>query len=82
LRYFRHSLHVARVNYGLYAELQLDIILQIIKSHSALRDWVAVDRHYSLMGHLYRRIYDSGDRRLEEGLQDIASWYRFAENAK
>lgn len=72
---FKQALHVARINNGLYHESQLQILDNIIASEVALRDWEAVDNHYSYLEHLYRRLYELDDRRLENGLRKVSSWH-------
>lgn len=72
---FKQALHVARINNGLYHESQLEILDEIIASEIALRDWEAVDDHYSYMEHLYGRLYELDDPRLEKGLREVSSWH-------
>lgn len=72
---FKQALHVNRINNGLYHESQLRILDDIIASEIALRDWEAVDKHYSYLEHLYRRLYQLDDPRLEKGLREVSSWH-------
>lgn len=72
---FKQALHVNRINNGLYHESQLPILDSIIASEVALRDWEAVDGHYSYLEHLYRRLYSLEDPRLDMGLREVSSWH-------
>ena len=75
LQLFKQALHVSRINHGLYHESQLQILDSIIASEIALRDWEAVDNHYSYLEHLYRRLFELDDPRLERGLREVSSWH-------
>jgi len=72
---FKQALHVTRINNGLYHESQLRILENIISSEIALRNWEAVDDHYTYMELLYRRLYQLNDPRLELGLRKVSSWH-------
>ena len=72
---FKQALHVARVNNGLYHESQIPIIDRIIDAEIALRDWESVDNLYAYQAHLYQRLYDMDDPRLEAGLRKVSAWH-------
>ncbi len=66
---------VNRVSSGLYNESQIGLIEHMIESEIELENWDDVSRHYDYLEHLYYRIYDVDDPKLESGLQKLSSWY-------
>lgn len=80
LMLFKQALHVARINHGLYHELQIPIVDDIISAEIALKNWEEVDNFYAYQEHLYRRIYDMDDPRLEVGLRKVSAWHVTALN--
>ncbi|GAB5501234.1 MAG: hypothetical protein PsegKO_35450 [Pseudohongiellaceae bacterium] len=72
---FEQALQIARVNYGLFHESQIPLVESIIYSLMEIQDWESVDRQFDYMAHLYRRLYDIDDPRLESGLQKISSYH-------
>lgn len=66
---------VNRVSRGLYNESQIELIESMVVSEVELENWDAVSRHYNYLEHLYNRIYDIDDPKLEIGLQKLSSWY-------
>jgi hypothetical protein len=77
---FNKAWQVSRINYGLYHDSQLALLDSMIECEIQLEDWEAVDKHYAYMEHLYRRLYNIDDARLEHGLQKISSWHISALN--
>ena len=80
LRLFKQALHVARINQGLYHESQISIIDEIISAEIALKNWQEVNNFYAYQEHLYRRLYDMDDSRLEAGLRKVSAWHITALN--
>ena len=80
LALFKQALHVARINQGLYHESQIPIVDDIISAEIALQNWKEVDNYYAYQEHLYRRLYDTDDTRLETGLKKISAWHITAFN--
>lgn len=72
---FKEALHLLRINNGLYDASQIDVLDYLIESEIAQQDWEEVDKHYAYMEHLYRRLYNIDDPRLELGLQKVVSWH-------
>ena len=77
---FKQALHVARINQGLYHESQISIVDDIISAEIALQNWREVNNFYAYQEHLYRRLYDMDDIRLEAGLRKISAWHITALN--
>ena len=67
--HFAQAWQIARVSNGLYHQSLIPIVERMITSEVALENWQAVDNKYGLLEHLYRRLYDTDDERLESGLQ-------------
>jgi tetratricopeptide (TPR) repeat protein len=72
---YQQALHVTRVNNGLYHESQVELVKRIIENNKALQNWEEVNNHFAYLEHLYRRIYEVKDPRLEIGLQQVVSWH-------
>ena len=77
---FKQALHVARINQGLYHESQISIVDDIISAEIALQNWEEVNDFYAYQEHLYRRLYDTDDSRLEAGLKKVSAWHITALN--
>jgi len=77
---FKQALHVARINQGLYHESQIAIVDDIISAEIALKNWEEVNNFYAYQEHLYRRLYDTDDSRLESGLRKVSAWHITALN--
>ncbi|GJM12678.1 MAG: hypothetical protein DHS20C12_10810 [Pseudohongiella sp.] len=77
---FKQALHIARINQGLYHESQISIVDDIISAEIALQDWEEVNNYYAYQEHLYHRLYDIDDPRLELGLQKVSGWHITAVN--
>jgi hypothetical protein len=77
---FKQALHVARINQGLYHESQISIVDDIISAEIALQNWEEVNNFYAYQEHLYRRLYDTDDSRLEAGLKKVSAWHITALN--
>lgn len=72
---FKEALHLSRINNGLYNDSQFELLEALIESEVALQNWEAVNKHYGYMEHLYLRLYDKNDPRLESGLQKVVTWH-------
>ncbi|NKB32332.1 MAG: hypothetical protein GKR91_04470 [Pseudomonadales bacterium] len=76
--YFKQARQVSRIKHGFYDETQVALLEAIIESEMLLKNFEAVDNHYSHMEYLYRRLYDIDDPRLETGLQKVSGWLSYA----
>ena len=77
---FKQALHLARINQGLYHESQISIVDDIISAEIALQNWEEVNNFYAYQEHLYLRLYDTEDSRLEAGLRKVSAWHITALN--
>lgn len=78
--FFKQALHVARINQGLYHDSQIPIVDDIISAGIGLKNWEEVNNYYAYQEHLFRRLYNMDDPRLEEGLKKISAWHITALN--
>jgi len=77
---FKQALHVARINQGLYHESQISIVDDIISAEISLKNWEEVNNFYAYQEHLYRRLFEVDDPRLEAGLRKVSAWHITALN--
>lgn len=80
--YFKQARQVSRIQNGLYDETQLALVEAIIESEMELENWEAVDNHYQHAEHLYHKLYDLQDPRLEEGLGKVSRWLSYSLSAR
>ena len=72
---FYRAWQIRRIEHGLYHEVQIPVLESLVVSELEAGEWEAADRHYDYMAHLYRRLYDIDDPRLEAGLQKLSSFH-------
>ena len=77
---FKQALHVARINQGLYHESHITIVDDIISAEISLKNWKEVNDFYGYQEHLYRRLYDTDDSRLDAGIRKVCAWHITALN--
>ena len=75
VKLYKEAIHILRINHGLYDDAQIDLIHAMIESEISLQNWEQVDKHYAYLEHLYRKLYDISDPRLEIGLQKVVTWH-------
>jgi tetratricopeptide (TPR) repeat protein len=71
----QRSLHINRVNNGLYDSGQLPILSLLIEANKARRDWQALDQNYHYRYWITRRAYGEKDPRQLPALYDAAHWH-------
>ena len=69
---FQKAWEIDRIHNGLYNESQVSIIENIIFSSMKLANWDSVNEQFEYLEHLYKRIYDTGNPKLDLGLQKIS----------
>ena len=77
---YQRALHVSRINEGLYNESQLSIVERLIEVDQQMARWEQVNDHYGYLEHLYKRLYQKDDPRLEQGLRKVVAWHFDASN--
>lgn len=74
------ALQVSRFNNGLYHYSQIEILDELIANEVLMKNWEAVNNLYDLEEHLFRRLFEPTDARLEVGLKNITTWHISAAN--
>ena len=74
IRVFADALQISRINTGLYSDEQLPIIVSLIDSNSALRNWEETDNLHELRYHISSRLYGLGDLSYLEAAKNYGSW--------
>jgi len=82
ITYLKQARQASRIQSGLYDETQVLLLEAIIESELAMENWEEVDNHYRHMEHLYNKLYDMEDPRLETGLRKVSGWLSFSLSAK
>ena len=77
---YKRALHISRINEGLFNESQLAIVERLIAVDQQMARWEEVDNHYGYLEHLYKKLYQKDDPRLEEGLRKVVAWHFDASN--
>ena len=77
---YKRALHISRVNDGLFNESQLAIVERLIDVDQKMARWDQVNNHYGYLEHLYKKLYQKDDPRLEEGLRKVVAWHFDASN--
>ena len=72
---FQKVWEIDRIHNGLYNDSQISIIENIIFSSMELANWDSVNEQFEYLEHLYKRIYDTGNPKLDLGLQKVSSWH-------
>ena len=75
---FNRSLHINRINHGLYDASQLPILELIIQTNTALADWKALDQNYHYLYWVNRRIYGDHSPRLLPVINRLGRWHLHA----
>jgi tetratricopeptide (TPR) repeat protein len=71
---FQEALQALRINHGLAAESQLQVLAQYNRLLLALRDWERLDTNLHLATDIARRLYPAGDERYLGTATALASW--------
>ena len=68
------SLQLARLNFGLYHESQVDILQSLVDVRQSLRDWEGTDAAAHLLFQVQRRLYDPDSAEYTAALLDYSRW--------
>jgi|GEM_PF-6052319 len=77
---YKRALHISRINEGLFNESQLTIVERLIDVDQQMARWEQVNNHYGYLEHLYKKLYQKDDPRLEQGLRKVVAWHFDASN--
>ncbi|MGS2724353.1 energy transducer TonB [Porticoccus sp. GXU_MW_L64] len=73
-----HSLHVSKVNHGIYSIQQEPALRALINSYEAQQDLTSVSRSYTHLSKLYSIHYGRSAPELLPLLEEMAEWHRQA----
>ncbi|MDM3870734.1 hypothetical protein QSV34_05145 [Porticoccus sp. W117] len=71
-----HSMHVSRVNHGIYSIQQEPALRALINSYEAQQDPVSISRAYTRLTRLYSSHYGRSAPELLPLLEEMAEWHR------
>ncbi len=72
---FERSLHISRVNDGLYNLGQIDMLESMIESNSKLKDWKSLNKNYHNLYWLSKRHYGEDSPELLALIDRIGRWH-------
>ncbi|MFT5131617.1 MAG: hypothetical protein ACI9SC_000076 [Gammaproteobacteria bacterium] len=72
---FQRSLHITRVNDGLYGLNQIPMLEKLIESNSKLRDWDNLDKNYHNLYWISKRHYGDNNPELLALIDRIGRWH-------
>lgn len=72
---FQRSLHITRVNDGLYSLNQIAMIEKLIESNSKLKEWDALDKNYHNLYWISKRHYGENNPELLALIDRIGRWH-------
>ncbi|SFB98923.1 tetratricopeptide repeat protein [Pseudoalteromonas denitrificans] len=71
---FNRSLHLNRINDGLYSKAQIPLLKKIIASLKIQKKWKIIDQRYNYLYWLHNRNFSENDETMVEVLLEIAGW--------
>ncbi|WP_371373048.1 hypothetical protein [Thalassotalea aquiviva] len=71
---FKRSLHLNRINDGLYAQSQIPIIKKLIDSYKANKQWEEVGQRYAFLYRLHRQNFPPSDPQRMDLELEMANW--------
>jgi len=71
----KRSIHVNKINEGLYSSSQIPIVFQLISNLKKSKQWLLVKKNYHYLYQIYRRNYGDEDIEKLDFELTIAKWY-------
>ena len=71
----KRSIHVNKINEGLYSTSQIPIVFQLINNLKKSEQWILVNNNYHHLYQIYRRNYGNHDSELLDIELTRAKWY-------
>lgn len=68
------SLQLARLNYGLYDDRQIDILQSLVQVRQSLKDWEGADAAAHLLFAIRKRLYEPESAEYANALLDYSRW--------
>jgi tetratricopeptide (TPR) repeat protein len=75
IKVFKRSLHLKRINEGLYTLGQVPIVQRLIESFLEQKEWRSADQRFKYLNWLYQRNYTDDALELYPFKMQMASWY-------
>ena len=75
IKSFKRSLHLKRINEGLYAVGQIPIVERLINSFSEKERWNSVDNRFKYLNWLYQRNYSEDDLAVYPIKMQLGNWH-------
>ena len=75
IKVFKRSLHLKRINEGLYTLGQVPIVERLIESFLKQKEWHSVDKRFKYLNWLYHRNYTDDALELYSFKMQMARWY-------
>jgi len=75
IKNFRRSLHLKRINEGLYGVGQIPIVERLINSLSEQKQWNSVDNRFRYLNWLYQRNYSEDALEVYPIKMQMGNWY-------
>ncbi len=72
---FKRSLHISRVNDGLYSLNQVPMLEKLIESNTKLRDWDKLNRNYHNLYWISKRHYGENSPELLDLIDRLGRWH-------
>jgi hypothetical protein len=72
---FERSMHISRVNDGLYNLGQVDILKNLIESNTRLKDWNSLNKNYHNLYWISKRHYGENSPELLDVIDQIGRWH-------
>ncbi len=71
----KRSIHVNKINEGLYSSSQIPIVFQLISNLKKSKQWLLVKKNYHYLYQIYRRNYGDHDFEKLDFELTLAKWY-------
>jgi len=75
VKVLKRSIHVNKINEGLYSSSQIPIVFQLINNLKKSKQWLLVNNNYHYLYQIYRRNYGDQDLELLDIELTLAKWY-------
>jgi len=75
IKSFKRSLHLKRINEGLYTKGQIPIVERLINSFAEKQQWRSVDNRFRYLNWLYQRNFSKDDLENYPIKMQIANWH-------
>ncbi|MEP5764547.1 MAG: hypothetical protein ABJ308_08130 [Halieaceae bacterium] len=74
--HWRRAVHLTRVNDGLYSDLQLPVLRQLLQTYLAMQDYESAHEIQAYLYHLHKQQYQLGETAHIKATLEYADWLR------